>query len=97
MGGLYLGRGLSSNIVNSVECTNNICTHFLFIWFVIVVSVILSSSANKNALLITTDNPASPSNGRNRLSFINLPLSGTIHRYWSLGSIKIFVLPICIL
>ncbi len=37
---------------------------------VIVESAILSSSANKNALLIMTDNPVSPSKGKKTFSIL---------------------------
>jgi hypothetical protein len=42
--------------------------YFLFICEVIVLSVILSSSASKNAFDRIIDKPLSPSNGRKRFS-----------------------------
>src|SRR5262249_50616650 len=62
-------------------------------WFVIVGSVILASSASRNALLRMIDSVASPSNGSSTRSSVAVVCFGTMHRYWSLGAIRMLPLP----
>ena len=50
-------------------------------------------SASTNALLRMIARVLSPSNGRNTLPEMFAAYAGTMHRYWSFGSIKMLPLP----
>src|SRR5262249_24637670 len=68
---------------------------YRLIWRRIVASVILSSSARRNALLRITLKRSSSANGRNSLLVPRppRPRAGTMHRNWSFGFIITFPLP----
>jgi hypothetical protein len=54
----------------------------------------LLPSASRNALLRMIARVPSPSNGKNTLpDKFGTPYAGTMHRYWSFGSMKMVPLP----
>src|SRR5262249_24831177 len=91
----FLASVVASAQGSSVAASTRLSSHLFPIWLVIVGSVIFLSSASRNALLRMIESVLSPSNGRNTLSadlFVE-PRPGTMHRYWSLGDMRMLPEP----